>query len=136
LYTGKQYQAYRAGFYHTAYNEIHWHVKIFSPALGFVSLPLMRLIPLSSGQVIIASYFFRMHVCHGVKLPYIIRFKIVFEIQNNLHSILNSPNINPVHHTITDLKRKRKPYPIRFCHDNSFWKNGIMKAKAKLVTPK
>ena len=23
------YQAYPAGFYHAAYNEIHWHVKIF-----------------------------------------------------------------------------------------------------------
>jgi len=57
-------------------------------------------------------------------------------IQNNLHSILKSPNINPAHQTIVDPKRKRKPYPIRFSHDNLFWKKGIMKARAKLVIPK
>src|ERR1035437_11021067 len=28
----KQYQACRAGFYHEACSEIHWHTKIFSPA--------------------------------------------------------------------------------------------------------
>jgi hypothetical protein len=85
---------------------------------------------------IVAAYFFGMHICHGVKLPYIIKFKTVFEIQNNLHSILNSPNINPAHQTIADPKRKRKPYPIRFFKDNPFWKNGIMKASTKLVIPK
>ena len=50
--------------------------------------------------------------------------------------MLNSPNINPAHQTIIDPKRKRKPYPIRFFQENSFWKNGIMKARAKLAIPK
>ena len=93
-------------------------------------------IPAFDAAHVIAAYFFGVYVGHSVKLPYIKRFKIVFEIQNNLHSILNSPNINPAHQTIVDPKRKRNLYPIRFLHDNPFWKNGIIKARAKLVTPK
>jgi len=56
-------------FYRVAYNEIHWHAKILLTSIsGFVFLLLMWLIPLSSGQVIVASYFFGMHICHKAKL--------------------------------------------------------------------
>ncbi len=57
----KQYQVYRAGFYHAACSEIHLHVKIYTIAFRFC-------VCWAYAAHVVASYFFGMHICHKAKL--------------------------------------------------------------------